>query len=196
LLFEKTLIEHNIDPVKNSATISFPFKAASDVKVTKITPSCGCLTSPDQKKEWKKGEQGSFTFTLDTSDISGEKVKSIELEFQNHDSQKLSIKAFIPVAILASRQSHIWYKEDALDSKKFIITIKEEYDFTLESVAISNDAFQVVLEKLTEEGVTPKIYSIDVTPPHTHKKEVCVINLQTSSEIDRYKTYKILAVKQ
>ena len=197
LNFKQLVIEHNIDPATGSTTVSFPFTVTTDTEILGSSPSCGCMVSKLPKTHWKKGESGDIRVKLDTSEIKGNVTKSLDLKFANHPEQRLKIKAFISKAITWEPKSHIWDKEDSLTPKTFEIIVSQGQDFQVTSAIPIKTSFKTeLIEVEQEEGATGRKYNLTVTPPQSEQKEICMIKVSTDSELTRYKSFNLLAIKR
>lgn len=197
LKFDK--LEHKIelDPKKESVSIRFPFITEANTEISNYFSHCGCLKAVTKKKAWTRGEQGEIELMLDTRQIMGTTRKSVEITCNDFPKQTLTVEAIMPPAITKHPKSHIWEKGSELEAKEYKILIHKDYEFTINELIASNKNFKVELIPDTlPDAQKGKKFTIKVTPPASQTREICMIKVKTTSDIKRYQSFNILALKK
>ncbi len=195
LKFETTEISQTLDPKENSITIKFPFEVDSTSSVSSYFTHCGCLKAITRPQNWENGQRGALELELDTRNIIGTTRKSIEVKFEHHPTQTLTVEATMPPAISWTPKTHIWKSGDPPNPKTFEITVLEGYDFEIKEIAPSNQKFTLELTS-TPKSKPGRTYYLTTSPPSGEGKEICMIKVTTTSEIKRHQSFKLLAIKQ
>ena len=101
-----------VHPIQLTTTLIFPFEntGKSPVKITKITTSCGCITTPLPKKIYQPGEKGKLPVTFLLRGRSGLQKKHITVTISDAPKTptRLEIEINIPSGIKLSTQRLVW----------------------------------------------------------------------------------------
>jgi len=195
LTFEATEVSLTLDPKENSITIKFPFEVNSTSSIASYFTHCGCLKAITRPQKWESGQRGTLELELDTTNIIGTTRKSIEVTFENHPTQMLTVEATMPKAISWTPKTHIWKSGSPPNPKTFEITVLEGYEFKIKELTPSNQKFTLELTS-APKSKSGKTYYLNVTPPNGEGKEICMIKVTTTSEVKRHQSFNLLTIKQ
>ena len=197
LRFTHSLIPYEVKPEEEQITVSFPFTATEDTTVIAYHSPCGCLTHNITRSDWKKHEQGALQLTLDTTKLKGTARKSLELQYENLPPQTITIEARLPTLFTCTPQTLQWNGQEPATPKEIILTIHPGADFTIQDVTALRPGFQLQLSAPQQSAPdSTRTYKLTVTPDaDITEKTMSLLLVKTTSEIPRYKTTKLLAIK-
>ena len=194
LKFESDHISAEPDPNKSTYEVIFPFSVSEDTSIARLKTTCSCISAiiTPEKKEWKKGETGTITSTLDLSQIRGRQTKNLGIIYSDGSRKDLSVTIDMPNVITSSPKSHKWKIGETASPKTFEITILPGFDLEITEVLVSNKHFDFELTPVEKE--TEKKYTLTVQPKDLNKRQICSFRLKTNSKVMRYQMITVLAL--
>lgn len=90
---------HNFGSLKEGETVAYSFQyknsGSSPFRLTKVEPTCGCLTVKFSKEEIVSGGSSAIEVIFQTAGEWGNQVKTVELETSDGETKTLTIGAFV-----------------------------------------------------------------------------------------------------
>jgi len=90
---------HNFGTLKDGEIVAFSFQfkntGGNAFRLTKVEPSCGCLTVQYEKEEIKAQATSTVEVILNTNGEWGNLLKSVEIETSFGEKKSLTIGAFV-----------------------------------------------------------------------------------------------------
>ncbi|MEM6910984.1 MAG: DUF1573 domain-containing protein [Verrucomicrobiota bacterium] len=182
LVFERTLVEPQLDLSETEIPVSFPYanRSSEPVVIEKIVGSCGCLALPKWRRlEVGPGETGAIEVVFSYANFSGLVEKSISVR-TNSSTQaeiRLRIRAEIPKLLRISPKILEWAQGDPLQEKSFQVEVAETHQAGLlaEGIQSSRPGFQHRVE-VVEEG---RRYRIHLLPDSTDQVLYGLLKIET-----------------
>ncbi len=78
---EKLDLKPSKDETTITAKFSFQNTGSDALTITKLEPSCGCLSADIEKMTFAAGERGEIDISFDTADLGGLQQKSIQIYY-------------------------------------------------------------------------------------------------------------------
>lgn len=95
---------HNFGSVKAGEIVSFAFKfkniGGSSLQLTKVEPTCGCITVNYNKEEVSSSAYSYIEVTFNSAGEWGNILKTIDLETSAGEKKMLTIGAFVENSII------------------------------------------------------------------------------------------------
>jgi len=201
MVFEKTLVEIDVDPGANEVTGEFPFEIkGSEETIASYDALCTCLAARVEpllsdrsaKLQWKPGETGVIKARFDTSKFLGTVDKAIELKLEGRKEPIiLTVRVHIPELVKLEPATLKWDKGGEAEEKVIKITIDHTSPIKIISHSANNEKTYPYTFKTIKEG---KEYEIRVKPIDTSESGMGVISLRTDCEIGKFKRANIYVV--
>ena len=90
---------HNFGTLKEGETVAYSFQykngGSSPFRLTKVEPTCGCLTVQFSKDEIVSGSSSNIEVIFQTAGEWGNQVKTVEIETSDGETKTLTIGAFV-----------------------------------------------------------------------------------------------------
>ena len=90
---------HNFGTLKEGETVAYSFQykngGSSPFRLTKVEPTCGCLTVQFSKEEIAPGSNSTIEVIFQTAGEWGNQVKTVEIETSGGETKTLTIGAFV-----------------------------------------------------------------------------------------------------
>ncbi len=90
---------HNFGTLKEGETVAYSFQfknsGSSPFHLTKVEPTCGCLTVQFSKEEVVSGNSSVIEVIFQTAGEWGNQIKTVEIETSNGETKTLTIGAFV-----------------------------------------------------------------------------------------------------
>ncbi|QNN21538.1 DUF1573 domain-containing protein [Planctomycetales bacterium ZRK34] len=154
-------------PVDESASAVFEFvnEGKTPITISRVTTSCGCITTKLDQQRYEPGEHGRIEASFEFGRYTGAQLKTIRV-FSDDPVQPemhLTMRVMVPKVLEIEPFSVFWRREESPAPKTIHITtvIGDPVDIT--SVDAGDGPFEVELKKL-EPG---RVYELIVTPRQT-----------------------------
>lgn len=188
LSFRQHLVDLGAVPPGEEVRGWFEFinTGASPVKITKITPSCGCLQPRMKKEVYQPGERGDITVRVKTAlEAPGAKEYRVRVDFEDGQPRTvdLGFKLVLPENQVVVRPSGLlFYQHNGQASEKEISVIDgRDRPLTIEGATSSSNlaAIEIVSASRDEEGrwiTTIRVTVAGDVPPGEHRATITLFS--------------------
>jgi hypothetical protein len=159
---------------------------STPVKITKITPSCGCLQPRLKKEVYQPGERGDITVRVKTAlEAPGAKEYRVRVDFEDAQprTMDLGFKLVLPEnQVLVRPRALLCYQTNGQPTEKEIsVTDGRSTPLTIEGATSSSDfvAVKIVGAGRDEDGrwcTTIKVTVAGEVPPGEHHTSVTMFS--------------------
>jgi hypothetical protein len=198
LKFETPVIDADAKLDDTTLTRDFKFTNAGSkhVKITQAEAGCSCMAIQvaDGKFTYAPGETGIIRATFSVGNFQGtvEKPVHIWLEGDPEESPSsvITLRVHIPVIIALEPKTLKWEVNGPAETKSIDVKMDHEKPIRITSVSTSNETFSTKMVAI-EAG---KHYRIDVTPSGTATAGLCIVRIETDTEVEKQRVQQGFAV--
>lgn len=191
----------NLDDSRDRDAAGFSFTNRSDfhVRITKITPSCGCLTTRIATQDYPPGTEGEFYIQIDTAgEMPGPKRFDavVSYETRNPDGQtiaqfeeKVWFKLVVPQKkLIVEPAAVIIYQAASGEPTSRIVKLVDNRDVDLTILSAKSNHPQVFVNVIGRTAQpSPKLYEVEVLVQGTfpEKPVKALVEIETDDEAYR-----------
>jgi hypothetical protein len=198
LKFDSPVID--ADAGLNDTTLVREYKftnaGTKPVKITQADAGCTCLAVEVAagKFTYLPGEAGTIRATFSVGNFQGavEKPIYIWLEGDPEESPSVSVmlRVHIPVIIALEPKTVKWELGGSMEPKNIDVKMDHEKPIRITSVSTSNESFSAKIVTVAEG----KHYKIEVTPHGTASAGLCIVRIETDTDVEKQRIQQAFAV--
>jgi hypothetical protein len=198
LKFETPVID--TDAGINDETLVREYKftnaGTKPVKITQADAGCTCLAVEVAagKFTYAPGETGTLRATFQIGNFQGTVEKPIYLwlegDREESPSASVMLRVHIPVIIALEPKTLKWDVNSPAEKKTIDVKIAHVKPIRITSVSTSNESFTTELVTV-KEG---EHYRIEVTPKGTATAGLCIVRIETDTDVEKQRVQQGFAV--
>jgi len=154
----------------------------TDVTITELHPSCGCLTPVLEKNTLKPGESLKLTIGFNRTGYIGETIRDITImtdEAPGGKAYPLRLVADLPDALTLAPRLVFWKKGERAKAKSIDVKVNLPRDIAITGATSNNTDMTVKLVTLK----AGQHYRLDITPRNTATPRMATITLQPADPL-------------
>lgn len=198
LKFDTPVIDANaaLDAITLVREYTFTNAGTKPVKITQADAGCTCLAVEVAagKFTYAPGETGTIRATFQIGSFQGTVEKPIyiwlEGDREEAPSANVMLRVHIPVIISLEPKTLKWEVDGSAETKIIDVKMDHVKPIRITSVSTSNETFSSKIVTV-EEG---KHYKIEVTPKGTGTAGLCIVRIETDTEVEKQRVQQGFAV--
>lgn len=198
LKFDTPVLDANADLDATTLVREYKFTNAGSktVKITQADAGCSCLAVEVAagKFSYAPGETGTIRATFAIGSFQGTVEKNIyiwlEGDREEAPSANVMLRVHIPVIISLEPKTLKWELNGSAEKKTIDVKMDHVKPIRITSVSTSNDSFSAEVVTV-EEG---KHYKIEVTPKDTATAGLCIVRIETDTDVEKQRVQQGFAV--
>lgn len=179
---------HDFGTTWVGAVLKHSFKIKNEgnapLEITKVQPGCGCTVAGPHPNKLEPGETGEFSFSLNSSKLSGPYDKAITISSNDPSNPNLKlrlkgeVKQYVSVVPSAANFGKVFGGEPQERVLKITNNTEKPLEITLDAPGDSPFKYELIP---TEAGKTYDL-KVSVTPPNEAKTLNSLVTLKTNIE--------------
>lgn len=194
--FEKKVVQALAPVSSNEYHFSYSFKNAGDkeVKILKITTTCGCTKAESDKPVYAPGESGKIIGIFEIGDRVGRQDKKIYITTDDAETPKITLSLNLAIPVLAEFRPKmlLWRRGGIPESKKLRIDTAREYGARIVKVECADKNFQIDFVPQKENTDSCEVSIKPLSLEQVSKSEISLTCRTKGGSGKIYKVYALI----